>query len=109
MATRKWYKTQMKEMSPSLYLDPTLLKCGHLRAEDRHIDTFHFWRDRIVILKQVFDDSEPASWSQWWYDKRSGVNRYPLMIAALALVLTAFFGLIQCVEGGLQTYKAWYP
>ena len=105
--TQKWYKAQLKKASPR-DLDPKLLGCGHLRAEDRQIDAFKFYRDRLVILKQAFDESEPNSLSQWWYDKRSGVHRYPLIIAALALVLTAFFGLIQCIEGGLQTYKAWH-
>ena len=109
--TRKWYKAQVKKVKKASRrdLDPKLLECGHLRAEDRHIDAFNFYRDRLVILKQAFDESEPNSLSQWWYDKRSGVHRYPLIIAALALVLTAFFGLIQCIEGGLQTYKAWHP
>ena len=110
--TRKWYKAQIKQevkKAPPHDLDPKLFRCGHLRADDRHIDAFKFYRDRLVILKQAFDESEPNSLSQWWYDKRSGVHRYPLIIAALALVLTAFFGLIQCIEGGLQTYKAWHP
>ena len=107
--TRKWFKSQTKIMSPSLNFDSKPVQCGHLKSEDRHIDTFHFWRDRLVILKQVVDDSEPKSWSQWWYDRRSGVHRFPLMIAVLALVFTAFFGLIQCVEGGLQAYNAWDP
>ena len=110
--TRKWYKAQMKKAMKKASprdLDPKLLECGHLRAEDRHIDAFKFYRDRLVILKQAFDESEPNSLSQWWYDKRSGVHRYPLIIAALALVLTALFGLIQCIEGALQTYKAWHP
>ena len=106
--TRNWYNTQDKK-AISRDLDPKLLECGHLRAEDRHIDAFTFWRDRLVILKQTFDESEPNSLSQWWYDKRSGVHRYPLIVAALALILTAIFGLIQCIEGALQAYKAWHP
>ena len=86
-----------------------MIQCGKLRARDRQIDTFKFWRDRIVILKQVFDESTPVSPSQWWHDKRNGFDRYPVLIAATALVLTAFFGMIQCLEGVLQVYKAYHP
>lgn len=90
-------------------LDPGTLLCECLRAEDRHIGRFRFWRDRIIILKQVFDESKPTSWAQWWYDRRNGYERYPILLAAAALAFTAFFGLIQCIEGALQVYKAYNP
>lgn len=90
-------------------LDLDAAKCGLLRPEDRHIDAFEFWRDRLVILKHVFDEAEPNSWSQWWYDRRKGVQRYPFLVAAVALALTVVFGLIQCLEGALQVYKAYHP
>ena len=83
--TRKWYKAQLKKASPR-DLDPKLLGCGHLRAEDRQIDAFKFYRDRLVIMKQVFDESEPKSLFQWRYDKRGGAHRYPLIIAALSSI-----------------------
>ncbi len=59
-----------------------------------------------MLLKQAFDEAEPNSWSQWWHDKRKGVYRYPLLLAAVALLLTFIVGVIQCIEGGLQVYKA---
>lgn len=104
-ATRKWYRRE----AISHDLDLQAVDSGYLKAEDRSIDSFRFWRDRIVVLKQVFDESEPSSWSQWWYDRRRGVHRYPLLLAALGLSLTAFFGLIQCIEGAMQVWKAYHP
>ena len=103
--TAKWFRKLQRHQN----LDTKMIKCGKLRAEDRQIDTFKFWRDRIVILKQVFDESTPKTWLQWWYDRRNSFERYPVLLAAAALMLTAFFGLIQCIEGALQVFKAYHP
>ena len=105
--TGQWFKKQAFQSR----LDINAINCGQLRAEDRQINAFIFWRDRLVILKQLFDesDSEPSTWSQWWYDRRKGVPRYPFLLTAMALALTLLFGLIQCLEGALQVYKAYHP
>lgn len=84
-------------------------RCGHLKASDRQIEIFTFWHDRLVILKQIFDEAEPSTISEWWYDRRKGVQWYIFWVAAMVLALTVFFGAVQCVEGGLQVYKAYYP
>ena len=107
LGTHKWFETVQKEQKDSL--DPKVIGCGFLQAEDRHIDNFHYWRDRIVILKQVFDESKPRSWKQWWYDTRNGHERYPILLAAIALVFTAFFGMVQGIAGIMQAYKAYHP
>jgi len=78
----------------------------HLRAEERQIEKFKFWHDRLIILKQVFDESEPRKWTQWWYDRRKGVQRYTFLVAAAAVLLTIIFGLIQSIEGAIQVYTA---
>jgi hypothetical protein len=84
--------------------------CGYqLRAEDRQIDKFDFWQGQLVELKQAFDEAEPSSWYQWWHDKRRGMHRYPLLVAAAALFLTLILGVVQCIEGGLQVYMASNP
>ncbi|PWY90018.1 hypothetical protein BO70DRAFT_393206 [Aspergillus heteromorphus CBS 117.55] len=67
--TRTWI-----EKNHSLRVDPRLLKCGHLRYDDRHIDNFRFWRDRLVLLKQAFDESRPQTMLQWWWDRRDGIQ-----------------------------------
>lgn len=103
--TEKWFRT----LSSSRRLDSKAIKCGRLRAEDRHIENFEFWYDRLAILKQVFDEAEPSTIRQWWCDRRKRVQWYTFWVAALVLALTVFFGLIQSVEGALQVYKAFNP
>jgi len=55
-------------------LDQRLSQCGMLKTDDRQIDKFKFWRDRLVMVKQVFDEAQPKTISQWWYDRRNGVQ-----------------------------------
>lgn len=103
--TRKWYRKQQALHG----LDRRAIRCERLRADDRQIDNFYFWRERLSVLKQVFDEAEPSTLSQWWYDRRKGPQWYTFWVAVTVLILTIFFGIVQSVEGALQAYKAWYP
>ena len=103
--SRKW----LRKICKLNQLDSGLLKVGSLKADDRQIERFHYWRDRLVVLKQVFDDAEPRGLSQWWYDRRRGVQWYTFWLAALILILAVVFGVIQSIEGALQVYKAFVP
>lgn len=105
--TRKWFRKQ--QTAKNYILDPKVIECGRLKADDRQIEKFRFWRDRLVILKQVFDEAKPGNISQWWWDRRNWVQWYTFWVAVIVLFLTFFFGLIQCVEGGIQVYKALVP
>jgi hypothetical protein len=96
--TRKW----LKKICPLYDIDPCLMRCGQLRADDRHIGDFKYWHDRLVILKQVFDEAQPSTLSRWWWDRRRGVQWYTFWVAVLVLVLTILFGLVQSIEGALQ-------
>ncbi|PQE11495.1 fad-type 2 protein [Rutstroemia sp. NJR-2017a BBW] len=107
--TEKQTKLWFKKHSSTIRLDKNALRRERLKTEDRKIENFRFWRERLVILKQFFDDTEPNTLSQWWYDRRKGVQWYTFWVAVLVLVLTVFFGLIQCIEGALQVYKAFHP
>jgi hypothetical protein len=98
-----------KQLSSTRQLDPAAMNCPHLRAENRQIEDFEFWHDRLIILKQFFDEAEPSTLAQWWCDRRRGVQWYTFWIAALILALTVFFGLVQSFEGALQVYKAYNP
>jgi len=100
--TMKW----CRKLSRTLDIDCQVLKCDRLRAIDRHIDNFAFWRDRLVVLKQVFDEAEPSTLSQWWFDRRNGVQWYTFWLAILVLGFTLLFGLVQCIEGAVQIYTA---
>lgn len=101
---RKWYR----QFSASLALDPQLIFCGHLKTDDRQIENFKYWHDRIVVLKQVFDEATPQTLSQWWHDRRNGVQWYTFWIAIVVLCFTLLFGLIQSIEGALQVYGTFY-
>ncbi|KAL1961549.1 hypothetical protein VTN77DRAFT_1611 [Rasamsonia byssochlamydoides] len=105
--TRKWFQS----LSPSqmTVIDPRLFRCGQLRTDDRQIKNFRFWHDRLVMLKQVYDEARPSNVSQWWYDRRNGVQWYTFWVAFAVLILTIFFGIVQSVEGALQVYKAYHP
>ncbi|KAM0380101.1 hypothetical protein ACHAO7_002752 [Fusarium culmorum] len=121
--TRKWF-SQLSEAG----LDKRAIQCGQLKTDRRQTERFRFWNDRLVVLKQVFDEAQPKSLSQWWYDRRNGVQwyfslianvpntdchplipvvkRYTFWVAVLVLVLTIFFGLVQSIEGALQVYAS---
>lgn len=102
---KKWLHKAHK----SLEIDGLLMHCDRLRVEDRQIPKFEYWNDRLVILKQAFDESRPVKIKQWWYDRRDGHAWYTFWIALFVLFMTLFFGLIQSVESALQVYKAYHP
>jgi hypothetical protein len=104
----KWF-TQLCMAREHAIIDPRLILCGNLPIEHRQIERFSFWRDRLVILKQAYDDSTPRTLSQWWQDRRNGVQWYTFWVAILVLATTVFLGIVQCIESALQVYKAYYP
>lgn len=103
--TKQWLKRQTSAQS----LDTALALCDPLKLNDRQFEKFVFWHDRLVILKQAFDQSRPSTICQWWHDRRNGVQWYTFWVAIVVLFLTIFFGLVQSIEGALQVYKAFHP
>jgi hypothetical protein len=101
--SRRWLLAQISEHA----LDPAIARCGNLRAQNRRFEHFSFWHDRLVILKQAFDESSPRGLRQWWNDRRNSVQWYTFWVAILVFVMTVFFGLVQSVEGALQVYLSW--
>lgn len=101
---RKWYR----DIAPSRFLDMGLLTPSYIRTDVRHIENFRVWRERIVILKLFFDDCEPTTFWQLWYDRRNG-ERWFGGLNALAIltltVVTIFLGIVQCIESGAQIGK----
>ncbi|KAH6603107.1 hypothetical protein Trco_008531 [Trichoderma cornu-damae] len=88
-------------------VDPRLARCGSLRTRERRLENFNYWHDRLVILKQAFDESSPRNISQWWFDRRNGVQWYTFWVAILVFAVTIFFGVLQSVEGALQVYLSY--
>lgn len=101
----KWLISQQRKLG----LDHHVIEARQLKANERQIENFRFWHERIVALKQVFDDVEPSTISQWWFDTRRRVQWYTFWTAVVVVILTLVFGVVQCVEGGLQVYKAYNP
>ncbi|KAI0474843.1 hypothetical protein F4859DRAFT_80822 [Xylaria cf. heliscus] len=103
-----WFQKLCLASSPCL-IDSRVVKGGNLRAEERQIERFRFWRDRLIILKQIYDDATPKTIRQWWHDRRNGERWFTFWVAALVLMITIMLGLVQCIESALQVYKAYYP
>jgi hypothetical protein len=99
---QKWFAKAQLEND----LDPLAAKCGPLTTQDRRIENFKYWRDRLTILKEAFDESEPKSFSQWWYDNRKGERWYTFWIAAAGFFLLILFGLIQCTTAIIQAWAS---
>lgn len=99
-AIRKW----LSKSPQTINLDQRIFQCGRLKTDDRQIEKFQFWHDRLVMLKQVYDDARPGNLSQLWNDRRNGVQWYTFWVAIVVFLLTFLFGLIQCIEGGMQVY-----
>lgn len=53
----KWFKTHKVKSG----LDNRASAVGILTTEERQIENFKFWHDRLSILKQVFDEAEPST------------------------------------------------
>jgi hypothetical protein len=107
LATEKWYKKAAANSACGL--DLRLIGIGNLNAEERQINSFNYWRDRLVILKEVYDEARPNTLSQFWHDRRNGPQWYTFWVALLVLILTIFtifLSVVQCVEGALQVYLA---
>ena len=106
---QRWFTNLREKTRKHCIVDSRLALCGNLLAEDRQIERFWFWRDRLIILKQAYDDATPSTLSQWWYDRRNGVQWYTFWVAILVLIITTSLSALQCVEGALQVYKAYIP
>ncbi|KAK0736766.1 hypothetical protein B0T21DRAFT_384183 [Apiosordaria backusii] len=98
---QKWVRPLL---SSTDQVDSRIATCGTLRSELRHIEKFSYWRDRLIILKEVFDEAEPSTLSQWWWDRRKRVQWYTFWIAVLVLTLGLIFGIIQSTFTILQTH-----
>ncbi|KAK7943522.1 uncharacterized protein PG986_012635 [Apiospora aurea] len=88
-------------------VDLTVAKCGTLRSRDRRLERFLYWHDRLVNLKQAFDDAKPRTLSQWWWDRRDGVQWYTFWVAVLVFASTLFFGLVQSIEGAMEVHLSY--
>ncbi|KAF2794174.1 hypothetical protein K505DRAFT_242738 [Melanomma pulvis-pyrius CBS 109.77] len=90
-------------------LDRKLVECGDLKAEDRNLNHFNFWRDRIEVLKDAFEESSPTRATlKVLRDRKNGGNWLNSWAAIVAIALTLFFGLVQSIEGAIQVYQLYH-
>ncbi|KAJ0118031.1 hypothetical protein J7T55_014484 [Diaporthe amygdali] len=93
-------------------VDECVNRCGGLPASERQIERFRFWRDRLGVLKQTYDETTPSTISQWWHDRRNGPQWFTFWVAGVALALATlalFLTVVQAVEGALQVFLAYNP
>lgn len=86
-------------------VDEGLSGLGPVLREHRRIQSYKYWRDRLVDLKETFDQTKPTTWRQWLHDRRNTPEWAAFWIAMVILFLT----LVQCIQGALQVYKAYFP
>lgn len=48
--------------------------CGTPTGNARLIQGYDVWRDRLLVLKDAYDQATPAHLDQWWLDRRDGVT-----------------------------------
>ncbi|KAH6689504.1 hypothetical protein F5X68DRAFT_253886 [Plectosphaerella plurivora] len=101
--TRHWYR---RDLAPAVADADEGVLSVEPSATVLEIDGYHYWHDRLVRLKLVYDQSKPRTVRQWWNDRREGSQWYALWVV---LGFTVFFGLVQSIEGALQVYKAYNP
>ncbi|MCJ1358862.1 MAG: hypothetical protein MMC33_008862 [Icmadophila ericetorum] len=74
---KQWFNKKQEELG----LDANAGRCRQQNNSARQVEKFQYWRDRLVILKQTFDEKEPQTISQRWYDDRKKVQWYTFWVA----------------------------
>ena len=77
--------------------------------ENRLLRIYNHWGERLSIILEALDETEPTTLLQWWYDDRRGVQRWTFWLAAGALLLTVLFGFLQTLIGAMQVYLIYRP
>jgi hypothetical protein len=95
---QKWFDKLQKKYN----LDPGAAKCPHIPSEQRYLNHFNHWRDRLRDLKEAFDGREPPGPKYVWRDRSKPVQWWTFWIAVLILILTMVFGLIQSITSIVQ-------
>lgn len=79
------------------------IRTGPLEPRERDIRNFHYWHDRIVVLKEAFDEAPGTnSLAQFWHDRRNSRQWYTLWVALLSVMLSVSLGVAQVVLSSIQ-------
>ncbi|KAL8737752.1 MAG: hypothetical protein Q9181_001380 [Wetmoreana brouardii] len=97
-----WFRQEQQKN----HLDAQAGLCHRLNSSERQIDKFHYWRERLVLLKRTYDDAEPKNLKQLWFDDRKKTQWFTFWVAVLVFILTVFFGVIQTVASVVQAWAS---
>lgn len=81
---KSWYKRQAAKHK----LDLWLLEYEPLTLQQRQIDGFEFWRDRLIMLKTCYNEAQPLKPKQLFYDRRDGPRFFQVVNNVVILILT---------------------
>ena len=101
-----FFTSQLKSRSPQHPIDSAAGLVDRLNSSDRRIENFHFWRDRLVLLKRTYDDTEPKTLTQLWLDDRRKGQWFTFWVAVLVFVMTVFFGVLQTAGTWVQAWAS---
>ncbi|KAL9607321.1 MAG: hypothetical protein Q9167_007755 [Letrouitia subvulpina] len=101
-ACNPWFQSEQQKQR----IDEQAGLCDRLNSSERQIDRFVFWRDRLVLLKRTFDEAEPRTLSQLWWDDRRKSQWFTFWVAVLVFIVTVFFGVIQSVASIVQAWAS---
>jgi len=108
MKVRNWLEKEQAKYKYEPGFDASLRALharGRLGIAGRRIEGFDFWRNRLIMVKEVFDLREPRNILHFWRDYRRPSQWWTFWIALTAFVLS----LVACIEGAMQVYKAYHP
>ncbi|KAK0733096.1 hypothetical protein B0T26DRAFT_631421, partial [Lasiosphaeria miniovina] len=47
-------------------VDERLARCGTPTADAQKLQNCRIWRDRLITLKEAYDQETPTDFRQWW-------------------------------------------
>ncbi|KAL9036613.1 MAG: hypothetical protein Q9214_006052, partial [Letrouitia sp. 1 TL-2023] len=101
-ACNPWFQAEQQKQQ----IDGQAGLCDRLNSSERQIDRFLVWRERLVLLKRTFDEAEPRTLSQLWWDDRRKSQWFTFWVAVLVFIVTVFFGIIQSVASIVQAWAS---
>ena len=60
----RFRKEQRRNLNDE-FIDGGVIKCRPLKMKERQIGNFEFWHNRLVMLKQAFDEADPKTVRQY--------------------------------------------
>lgn len=104
----KRVKSWLARERTNLGLDENIcrLSSSHrLSSADRRLGHFDFWRDRLITIKDTYENHQSNNIMCLMRDYRRQMPFWAFWVALMAFVLS----LIACILSAMQVYKAYHP